>query len=242
MIFTKPAHRRIQAGAVPSQDQTSVPLQPLPDPDRMVDDVSGRQWFMNLGAYYADDDGAPAYVGVAGGYSNAGSLTYPLVTKAWTGPLTVLVRAWGLGSSANLGCFCGDLGGSGARGSAMGPNNAGRSGFYIASDANTLKSIFADGAHSSSPTYRDYAYIFDPGVRMTMYRDSIILAEDTVGIPAQRYVANSLAWRVGNRGDLDEGGVSYSYLVGRIRFLYFYTRVLSVPEIEAAFANPGYVP
>ena len=235
--------RRVQRAFVggisaPAQDQCMFPVVG----NEMKDSVSLESWPM-VGATYTNDDGAPAYTAVTGDcYCRIASTSTPLVLKSWTGALTILARAWGIGNNNQAQALFGDLGHSSNRGSAAGPSETGGSNFHVAESATTLRSSgsVAD-MFSSTPTYRDYAFIFEPSTRIAQYRDSVLMSENTANIPAARHIS-TLDFMVGNRGDLNDSAPSDSYLVGRVRFVFAYKKVLTMEEIEAAFNNPVYIP
>lgn len=129
------------------------------------------------------------------------------------------------------------------RGFAAGPNDTGDGNFHVAvsSSVSVSSGNFA-GMHPNDAVYRDYAYIFEAGVRVTQYKNSIIQSENTSGIPAVRHINTTLHVRAANRGDRTTVAPNDSYLIGRIRFWFWYNRVLTADEMAAAFANGGYVP
>lgn len=236
-----PLSKPAAAGAAPHQDQCMFPVYE-DSKHQMKDSVTGVAWEIVSPATTTIDGADRVYAGVDKGYCKVADNTNKLVLKAWTGALTVLIRAWGVGSAANSATLAGNLGASGERGSAMGPNSGGDSNFYISGSSNTLVSTGNVNIFSSTPTYRDYAFVYDPGVRVTQYRDSVKEIEKTVDVPSSRYVDNQWAFVIGNRGDVESAAGGASYLVGREKFLFAYEKALTLEEIEAAFANPVYIP
>lgn len=245
----KAVNKAIVSGGLPAQDSAHFPLTPSTPVIR--DSVSGNEYgvsgtgtVLDLGGgdltYSNPDstDDTEAYADL----SSAGPDALPI--KTWTGAFTILTRAWGLCNfgSTERGVLMGDLGASGNRGTCWGPNRAGDGCIILATGPTTLVSTDnIPGVFYASQNFRDYACIFEPSTSMRILRDSVVVLEKTDGIPASRYVGGSKMVVLGNRGDTNAIGAG-GYFYGEIKFVFFYKRVLSVPEIEAVFANPIYVP
>lgn len=225
--------------AAPPQDQCMIPR--VAD-QRIWDEVSGANYGMS--GYSVAEDPEPALVCNGANTSPALAVTGSgLPMKTHTGSFTLLVRAFGRGSASNTKALIGDIGIPPDRGFGAGPNNSGDGNFNVAvSDTEIVSSGNVSGMHPNDAVYRDYAYIFESGVRLTQYKNSTIQSENTTGIPAVRHINTTLHVRAANRGDRTAVAPNDSYLTGRIRFWFWYNRVLTADEMAAAFANGGYVP
>ena len=160
--------------------------------------------------------------------------TYQGLKLRTTGAMTVVCLVKGQSGGASIGSVCGNTGNSGFRGFMVGPNNVGTWGFYIAENDITFNSQTVTG-HDST-VWTNYAHVYEPSTRLTIYRNGVQVAENTTSIPASQYINNGYFTKIGNRGDGHLGGGT-AYFSGEISTVLYYHRVLVLEEIQTLYRD-----
>ncbi len=154
-------------------------------------------------------------------WANVGDLPPFRLTGAMT--LAAWCRA---GTSGGTTCLMGKLGASGSRGYSFGYNTTTPT-FFIASNSTTLITT-TGGTHNGTDVFF-YAAVYLPSTYCALYQNGVQIAFNTTSIPASQFSANSVPFRIGERGDGTQA------TLGRFWNARIYGRALTQAEIQRLF-------